>query len=201
MNAICGPSLLPSGRADCLWRQPRQPDVWLANCPSRFPHRLLDLPLLPDLLGRLAAQKKHAEEIALCTCAPSRRFRWPSKRKITPHTIIFAACRSTLSRLPRISVWITPSSMPFAPLHAPRYWEAGRPGKHSLQAGSPYSGEFEKMKIHPIVDRRFWLASVSLPRCSHRALHHENGTARDIPMGSSAKPSHRRKNSFRRRQL
>ena len=33
-----------------------------------------------------------------CTCAPSKRWRWPSKPRITPRTTICSACRSTPSR-------------------------------------------------------------------------------------------------------
>ena len=147
-------------------------------------------------LGRMEDGRKHAEEMAVAaSCEPSKRWRWPSKPRITPRTSICSGCKSTPSKSARIWVWTSRNWKLCAPprllhdigkLAVPEHI-ISKPGKLTRE-------EFEKMKIHPVVGAEI-LERVRFPYPVTPIVrsHHEkwNGSGypdglkgEDIPIGA-----------------
>ena len=145
--------VLPAGRGNRGGRQRAQPAFRLADRVAGSPGGLSDLSLLLPLSGpRWKTKRSTPKRWRRCTCEPSKRWRWPSKPRITPRTIICSACRSTPSKSARTWAWTNQNLEALraaALLHdigklaVPEHI-ISKPGKLTRE-------EFEKMKIHPVV--------------------------------------------------
>jgi len=192
-----GLSLLPSGRViACGVSRPTA--CFAGKCPFSF------FPIVYWIYRsyQTSSPPRCAKEARLRNCrsctAHHRGAFAGIEAQISHHTHHLRRVQVYAVEIARISVWITPSSMPFAPPPCSTILGSWPSRKNILSKPGRLTPErFEKMKIHPgSSDRRFWLASSFLPVFPSCAPIMKNGRHGFIPMGSSAKPSPSAQESF-----
>jgi len=72
-------------------------------------------------------EKRHAEEVAALTCAPSRAWRWPSKPRTTPRTSTYSGCAYSRSRWRKTGLRRERNRSLARRGAAPRHWKLAIP--------------------------------------------------------------------------